>query len=130
MAANAPLLHCEGLSKTYGATRAVDGVTLDIAAGSFVALVGASGSGKSTLLKMINRLVDPGAGRVLLEGRDVALSDAPALRRRIGYVFQEIGLFPHMTVAENIGIVPRLSGTPASPARIVELLRLVELDEA
>ena len=109
----------------YGKTLAVDAVDLSIARGSFVALVGASGSGKSTLLKTINRLIEPTAGRVLIDGRDVASGPAPALRRRIGYVFQSIGLFPHMTVAENIGIGPHIAS--ARPADVGALLDLVAL---
>ena len=118
-------LRFDAVSKRYGETRAVDGVSLTIAAGSFVALVGASGSGKSTLLQTINRLIDPSDGRVLLDGEDIAAGPAPALRRRIGYVFQGIGLFPHMTVAENIGIGPRIAGAP--PADVGALLDLVAL---
>ena len=107
---------------------AVDGVSCGIAAGSFVALVGASGSGKSTLLKTVNRLGDPDSGQVLLAGDNVQDAAPAMLRRRIGYVFQGVGLFPHMNVADNIGIGPRLSGTRASDGRIAELLELVELD--
>ena len=118
-------LRFDAVSKRYGETRAVDGVSLTIAAGSFVALVGASGSGKSTLLQTINRLIDPSDGRVLLDGEDIAAGPAPALRRRIGYVFQGIGLFPHMTVAENVGIGPRIAGAP--PADVGALLDLVAL---
>ena len=118
-------LRFDAVTKAYGDTLAVDNVDLGIAQGSFVALVGASGSGKSTLLKTINRLIEPSAGRVLFDGEDVAAGPAPALRRRIGYVFQSIGLFPHMTVAENIGIGPRIAGAP--PADIDALLDLVEL---
>jgi len=118
-------LRFDAVTKAYGDALAVDGVDLRIAAGSFVALVGASGSGKSTLLKTINRLIEPSAGRVLLDGEDVAAGPAPALRRRIGYVFQSIGLFPHMTVAENIGIGPRIAGDP--PADVAALLALVDL---
>ena len=111
-----------------GGTTAVDGVSVEIDAGEFVALVGRSGSGKSTLLKSINRLVEPSEGRVLLGGRPVADESAPALRRRIGYVFQGVGLFPHMTVAENIAIPLRLTGR-TDPARIADLLDLVDLPQ-
>lgn len=121
-------LRFDAVSKRYGETRAVDGVSLTIAAGSFVALVGASGSGKSTLLQTINRLIEPSDGRVLLDGEDIAAGPAPALRRRIGYVFQGIGLFPHMTVAENIGIGPRIAGLPATD--VDALLDLVALPRA
>ena len=123
-------LRLDGLAKRFGRTRAIDGVDLAIARDSFVALVGASGSGKSTLLKTINRLVAPDAGTILFEGEDVTAIAAPALRRRIGYVFQSIGLFPHMTVAENIGIGPRLARRPIGPERVAELLELVELEPA
>lgn len=126
--ASIPALRFEGVSKSYGAVCAVDGVTLAIAAGNFVALVGASGSGKSTLLKTVNRLVEPSAGAVLFEGEDVAAQPLPALRRKVGYVFQSIGLFPHMRVAENIAIGPRLAGEKLGAERIAELLELVELD--
>ncbi|RZL59149.1 MAG: ATP-binding cassette domain-containing protein [Sphingomonas sp.] len=121
-------LRFDAVTKRFGDTLAVDGVSLDIPAGSFVALVGASGSGKSTLLQMINRLIDPSAGRMLLDGADIAAGPAPALRRRIGYVFQGIGLFPHMTVGENIGIGPRIAGEP--PADVAALLELVALPPA
>lgn len=121
-------LRCEALSKSYAGTRALRAITLGVAEGEFVALVGASGSGKSTLLKCINRLVEPTSGRVLLDGDDVTTGPAPALRRRIGYVFQGIGLFPHMTVAENVAIGARLEGRKLSGERIAELLALVELD--
>jgi osmoprotectant transport system ATP-binding protein len=125
-----PVLLFEQVSKSYGPVAAVDRVTLDIARGSFVALVGASGSGKSTLLKTVNRLVEPSAGRVLLGGVEVAAMPATALRRRIGYVFQSIGLFPHMTVAENVAIGPRIAGRGFGAERVAELLRLVALDES
>lgn len=107
---------------------AVDGVSLSIGAGEFVALVGASGSGKSTLLKTVNRLVEADSGSVLFEGEDVESLPLPALRRRVGYVFQSIGLFPHMSVSENIAIGPRLTGERLPQARIEELLELVDLD--
>jgi osmoprotectant transport system ATP-binding protein len=125
-----PALEFRELRKSYGTTDAVGGVSLAIAPGSFVALVGASGSGKSTLLKTVNRLVEPDAGEVLFEGEDVATLRLPALRRRVGYVFQSIGLFPHMTVGENIAIGPRLAGEKLPAARIGELLELVELAPA
>ena len=121
------LLNFEQVSKSFGAVRAVESVDCSIAKRSFVALVGASGSGKSTLLKTVNRLVEPTAGRVLLGGSDVAAMAPAQLRRRVGYVFQGIGLFPHMSVAENIGIGPRLAKEPADAERIAELLELVDL---
>jgi osmoprotectant transport system ATP-binding protein len=120
------------VTKRFGATVAVDHVTLDIAGGSFVALVGASGSGKTTLLKLINRLADADSGVVRVDGRDVRDVSPPDLRRGVGYVFQGIGLFPHLSVAANIATVPRLLGWSAADiaARVDELLRLVDLDPA
>ena len=108
-----PALAYEQVSRRYAGVSAVDYVSLSIARGSFVALVGSSGSGKSTLLRLANRLDAPDTGRVLVDGQDVAHADPIRLRRGIGYVFQNIGLFPHLTIAENIGIVPRLDGRPA-----------------
>ncbi len=127
-----PAIAFDHVTKAYGATTAVDDVSLDIAAGQFVALVGASGSGKTTLLKLVNRLVEPDAGTVRVDNRDVRASPAADLRRAIGYVFQGIGLFPHLSIAENIGTVPRLLGWPAATrdARVAELLALVDLDPA
>lgn len=120
----------DAVERHYGDVVAVAGVDCTIAQGGFVALVGASGSGKSTLLKLINTLEMPSAGRVLFAGEDVTGMDAARLRRRIGYVFQGIGLFPHFSVRENIAIGPRLAGESLSDARIAELLGLVELDPA
>ncbi len=124
----------DGVSHTYaargsstGGTLAVEQVTLEIAPGSFVALVGSSGSGKSTLLKTVNRLIAPSAGSVAIGGEDVGAVPAHELRRRIGYVFQNVGLFPHMTVAENIAIGLRLAGVKGRAARVTELLELVDL---
>ena len=125
---SAPLLRFENVSRSFAGIVAVSATDCAIAQGSFVALVGASGSGKSTLLKMVNRLGDPDQGRVIFEGSNVRDAAPAALRRRMGYVFQGVGLFPHMTVAENIGIGPRLAGERASPQRIAELLELVELE--
>ena len=126
----APVLSFSGVSKTYGSTRAIDTLDLVVDSGSFVALVGASGSGKSTLLKTVNRLVEPSTGEVFFEGEEVSTLALPLLRRRIGYVFQSIGLFPHMSVAENIAIGPRLAGERLSNKKIGELLAWVELDGA
>jgi osmoprotectant transport system ATP-binding protein len=125
----APLIELEGVEKRYGGALALAGVSLAIPGGEFVALVGPSGSGKTTLLKTINRLVAPDAGRVLIEGREAAAEPAPALRRRIGYVFQEVGLFPHLTVAENIAVTPKLLGWDRAriAERVATLLDLVDL---
>ena len=111
-------------------TVAVDDLSLSIAAGELVVLIGPSGCGKSTVLRMINRLIEPTAGRILLDGEDVTAVDAVALRRRIGYVIQNVGLFPHQTIHANVGTVPRLLGWPKKrvQARADELLDLVGLD--
>ncbi|HTU10892.1 MAG TPA: ATP-binding cassette domain-containing protein [Allosphingosinicella sp.] len=119
-------LAISGLTKRHGGRAALDDVSLAIDAGQFVALVGPSGSGKTTLLKSINRLVEPDAGVIALEGRDVRQVPLAELRHGIGYVIQSIGLFPHMTVAENIGIVPKLMGKGGED-RSAELLELVAL---
>src|SRR3954465_6367693 len=109
MSRAAPFLQIENLTKPHGGRAALDGVSLSVPAGAFVALVGPSGSGKTTLLKTINRLVEPDEGQVILGGGDVQALPPAALRRRIGYVFQGIGLFPHMDVGENIAIGLRLT---------------------
>ena len=104
-------------------------VSLRVPAGHLLVLLGGSGCGKTTTLKMINRLIEPTAGRIEIDGRDVRTVDPTLLRRDIGYVFQGIGLFPHMTVAENVAVVPRLLGWAAGriAARVDELLDLVHL---
>jgi osmoprotectant transport system ATP-binding protein len=114
---------------TRGTVSVLRGLTLDIRAGETVALVGRSGAGKSTILKLINRLLLPAAGDVLVESRSTSSWDPFELRRRIGYVMQEVGLFPHMSIAENIAVVPRLLGWDEGriAARVEELLALVGL---
>ncbi|MDE1923703.1 MAG: ABC transporter ATP-binding protein [Gammaproteobacteria bacterium] len=126
------MISIEQLAKRYGAANVVDGVTMHVERGTITVIVGTSGSGKSTLLRMINRLVEPSAGRVLIDGQDTAAEPAHLLRRRIGYAIQGHGLFPHRTVAENIGTVPRLLGWKAARvrARVEELLELFQLDPA
>ncbi len=121
-----------GVAKRYGDHVALAGVTLSIPAGQFVALVGASGSGKTTLLKTLNRLITPDAGLIRIGGEDIAAGPPHLLRRRIGYVFQEVGLFPHLTVGENIAATPRLLGwTPERiAARVAALLELIALPAA
>ena len=119
-----PEVRFEGVTKRFGAL-AVDGVDCVIAPGSFVALVGGSGAGKSTLLRMINRLVEPDAGRITIGGRDVGEGPAPLVRRRIGYGFQSIGLMPHMNVAENIALPVRVAGGGAPD--VAKLLEMVDL---
>jgi osmoprotectant transport system ATP-binding protein len=121
----------EGVSKSFDEGRdfAVRDVSLSVASRAFVALVGDSGSGKTTLLKMINRLIEPDQGTVRVAGESVNAMAGYILRRQIGYVFQGIGLFPHMSVAENIGITPLLLGWDQAQidARNTELIDLVEL---
>ncbi|MGZ6018295.1 MAG: ATP-binding cassette domain-containing protein [Phenylobacterium sp.] len=122
-------IELSGVEKRYGAHAALAGVSLTIEPGAFTALVGGSGSGKTTLLKTINRLVTPDAGEVQVMGQNVAALAPPVLRRRIGYVFQEVGLFPHLTVAENIAITPKLLGWDRKriDARVANLLGLIDL---
>jgi osmoprotectant transport system ATP-binding protein len=121
----------EHVSKIYpGATvSAVDNVTLELPAGKITVIVGTSGSGKTTLLKMVNRLYEPTAGRILVEGMDTRDLPPNELRRRIGYVIQQIGLFPHWTVAQNVATVPQVLGWPKARVkeRVDELLALVGL---
>jgi len=121
-----------GVVVTYPGSdrRAVDDVSLDIAAGEFVVLLGPSGCGKSTLMRAINRLVTPDSGTIEVAGRDVAGEAPEVLRRSIGYVIQAVGLFPHMTIGRNIGVVPELLGWTREriAARVDELLALVRLD--
>ena len=127
----AALIEIDHISKTFdgGRTFAVREVSLQVEAGAFLAFIGASGSGKTTTLKSINRLIEPDSGEVRIAGDPVGEEQPPALRRRIGYVFQGIGLFPHMTIAENIGITPQLLGWKRAEidTRVAELLDLVEL---
>jgi osmoprotectant transport system ATP-binding protein len=112
-----------------GRTFAVHDVCLEVPAGRMLVLLGGSGCGKTTTLKMINRLIEPTSGTVEVDGRDVSAVDPVELRRGIGYVFQGIGLFPHLTIAENVAVVPRLLRWPADRTadRVDELLRLIGL---
>jgi osmoprotectant transport system ATP-binding protein len=134
MTAAPPLIAFAHVGKSFdgGRVRAVDDVSIDVAEGEFLAIVGGSGSGKTTLLRLANRLIDADEGRITVEGEDVRAADPVQLRRRIGYVFQSGGLFPHISVAGNIGITPKLQGTPAAEtaSRVDELLDLVRLDRA
>jgi osmoprotectant transport system ATP-binding protein len=131
---NGPLIAYTNVGKTFasGDVVAVDDVTLEVAEGEFLAIVGGSGSGKTTLLRLANRLIEADSGSVMVEGEDVRNVDPIRLRRRIGYVFQSGGLFPHLAVGANIGITPKLLGWPAAEiaARVDELLELVQLDGA
>jgi osmoprotectant transport system ATP-binding protein len=127
-----PLIAFEHVGKSFdgGRVKAVDNVSLQVAEGEFLAIVGGSGSGKTTLLRLANRLIEADHGSITVEGEDIRSVDPIPLRRRIGYVFQSGGLFPHLSVADNIGITPKLLGTPAAEiaARVDELLELVRLD--
>jgi osmoprotectant transport system ATP-binding protein len=115
-----------------GGTVAVDDLSLAVAPGEICVLVGPSGCGKTTTLRLVNRLVEPSEGQILIDGQDVGTVDPVTLRRRTGYVIQQIGLFPHRTIAENIATVPRLLRWPAARvrARVEELLTLIGLDPA
>ena len=119
-----------GKSFDDGRVKAVNDVSLAVSDSEFLAIVGGSGSGKTTLLRLANRLIDADQGTIRIEGEDVRAADPVRLRRRIGYVFQSGGLFPHMSVGDNVGITPKLLGTPARDiaARVDELLALVRLD--
>jgi osmoprotectant transport system ATP-binding protein len=127
----------EHVSKQYdvrakGTPGAVNDLSLEVPAGKICVLVGPSGCGKTTSLKMVNRLIEPSSGRILLDGVDTASRDVTELRRGIGYVIQQVGLFPHETIGENVIVVPRLLGWPATRRRerAEELLELVGLDPA
>jgi osmoprotectant transport system ATP-binding protein len=126
------MIEIERLTKRYTGVVAVDGVSLRVEPGELLVLLGSSGSGKTTTLKMVNRLVEPSSGRVLVDGTDTSEIEPHELRRRIGYVFQKIGLFPHLTVAENVAVTPTLLGWDAAriDRRVGELLELVELEPA
>jgi osmoprotectant transport system ATP-binding protein len=124
-----PVVSLVGVYFSHGTHVILDDLHLAVGAGESVALVGRSGAGKSTVLKLIDRLVLPDAGSVIVEGRDTRQWDPISLRRRIGYVLQEIGLFPHLTIEENVALVPRLEGWPVERrrARAHELLQFVGL---
>jgi osmoprotectant transport system ATP-binding protein len=119
----------EKVSKKYGQRYAVEDLTLEIIGGELLILIGPSGSGKTTALRMINRLVESESGRITINERNVLDLDPVELRRNIGYVIQQIGLFPHMTVSENIGLIPRFDGWDEEKIRkkVEELLKLVAL---
>ncbi|WIY82964.1 ATP-binding cassette domain-containing protein [Propionimicrobium sp. PCR01-08-3] len=127
-------IRLEGLTKRYPGQpgNAVDALDLDIHTGEIVILVGPSGCGKTTTMKMINRIIEPTSGRILLAGDDVTTANPDHLRRRIGYVIQQIGLFPHMTIGENVATVPRLLGWDKKQIsdRVDELLELVGMPPA
>jgi osmoprotectant transport system ATP-binding protein len=114
----------------HGSPAALDDLTLVVSPGEICVLVGPSGCGKTTTLRLVNRLLEPTSGQVLIDGQDVAGLDPVLLRRRVGYVIQQIGLFPHQTIAENVGTVPRLLKWPSDRIRrrVDELLALIGLD--
>ncbi|MGE8362655.1 ABC transporter ATP-binding protein [Pseudomonas sp.] len=126
------MIELQAVSKTFGQTLAVDGISLTVAAGELCVLVGTSGCGKSTTLRMVNRLCEHSAGEIRIDGQPIDRLDPQVLRRRIGYAIQNTGLFPHWTVARNIGVVPRLLGWPAARIRerVEALLTLLELPVA
>ncbi|GAA1034121.1 hypothetical protein GCM10009557_37920 [Virgisporangium ochraceum] len=124
-------INLENVRKQYpDGTVAVEGLSMDLAAGETTVLIGPSGCGKSTVLRMINRLIEPSGGTIRIDGTDVGRQDAAKLRRSIGYVIQNVGLFPHQTIRANVGTVPRLVGWPKARIRerTDELLSLVSLD--
>ncbi len=126
------MIELQEVTRRYGDTNVVDRVSLHVKPGELLVLLGGSGSGKTTTLKMINRLIEPTSGRIRVAGQDILSTPPHELRRRIGYAFQRLGLFPHMTVAENVGITPALLGWDTSRirARVDALLELVELNPA
>ena len=126
------MIELERVSKSYGAARAVDELSLSVPESAFCVLLGPSGCGKSTILRMINRLVPFDGGAIRVAGDDIRAVPPEALRRRIGYAIQSIGLFPHWRVADNIATVPRLLGWPEARARdrVTELLEMLRLDPA
>ncbi|MPM32564.1 Choline transport ATP-binding protein OpuBA [bioreactor metagenome] len=124
------MISFDKLSKTYGDFHAVDNINLDIKQGEIMALIGPSGSGKTTTLKMINRLIEPSTGTIYINGKNILEQDSIQLRRSIGYVIQNVGLLPHMTIADNIAIVPKLKKWDKKVylERVDELLAMVGLD--
>jgi osmoprotectant transport system ATP-binding protein len=124
------MIRLDSVTKRFGNQVAVRELSLEVGAGEVCMLVGPSGCGKTTTMKMINRLVEPSGGRIFLDGDDVTAVDPVQLRRRVGYVIQQVGLFPHQTVGENVATVPRLLGWDRTKrrARVDELLELVGLD--
>ncbi|WP_035767937.1 ABC transporter ATP-binding protein [Arthrobacter castelli] len=126
------MIRLEELTKKFPGQKqnAVDSLTLDIPEGDIVVLVGPSGCGKTTTMKMMNRIIEPSSGRIILDGEDVTSSDPDQLRRRIGYVIQQIGLFPHQSIGENVGTVPKLLGWDSKriSTRVDELLEMVNME--
>jgi osmoprotectant transport system ATP-binding protein len=129
-----PMIRLEGLTKVFPGQKkpAVESLDMDIPAGEIVVLVGPSGCGKTTTMRLINRLIEPTSGRIILEGEDVTDVNPDKLRRRIGYVIQQVGLFPHQTISDNIATVPKMLGwdSPRIKSRVDELLSMVGLEPA
>ncbi|WP_026866066.1 betaine/proline/choline family ABC transporter ATP-binding protein [Jeotgalicoccus marinus] len=126
------MLSFKNVSKTYGGNKkAVDNISLDINEGEFIAFIGTSGSGKTTALRMINRMIEPSTGTITINGEDISKKNPVELRRSIGYVIQQIGLLPHMTIKENITLVPRLLkwSDEDKDKKARELIKLVDLPE-
>src|SRR5919112_2003431 len=128
------MIRLEDLTKTFPAQDepAVEDLSMEIYEGEIVVLVGPSGCGKTTTMKMINRIIEPSGGRIFLEGEDVTKANPDQLRRRIGYVIQQIGLFPHLTIADNIATVPRMLGWDKNRIsdRTDQLLDMVRIDHS
>src|SRR5580698_1950535 len=126
------MITLERVSKRYGSTVAVAELSLEVQDGNLAVLVGTSGCGKTTTLRMINRLIEPSSGRILIDGVNVLAQDPVTMRRGIGYVIQQGGLFPHRRVFDNVAVVPRLLGWDRKRIddRVHELLDLVGLDPA
>ena len=130
-----PIIRFQAVSKSFGAQTVLRDFSLDVEPGAFVTVIGRSGCGKTTVLKLVNGLLAPDTGRVLVQGQDVARADPVALRRRIGYAIQSVGLFPHMTVEKNIAYVPAISGLEGWKGKqrgekAAALLKQVGLDPA
>ena len=130
-----PIIRFQGVSKAFGTQTVLRDFSLDVEPGAFVSIIGRSGCGKTTVLKLVNGLLSPDTGRVLIQGQDVARIDPVALRRRIGYAIQNVGLFPHMTVEKNIAYVPAISGLEEWKGKqcrekVAALLKQVGLDPA
>lgn len=126
-----PIIELKNITKTYQGKVVLDKISLALSRGAFYTLIGSSGAGKTTLLRLINGLVKPDSGAIFMDGKDIAKSDLIELRRNIGYVIQSIGLFPHMTIYDNINYVPSLSkeGKALRRERVQELIRLVGMQE-
>ena len=125
-----PIIQFKHVQKSFGANQVISDLNFTINQGELVTILGSSGSGKTTTLKMINGLWQPSAGQVLIDGQPIDQLDLVQLRRHMGYVVQQIGLFPHMTIAENIAVVPKMLGWDQEriQQRVNELLELVQLD--